>query len=83
MAVAFDDDNRDTEPSATHLLFRCRRCSGLTTDGPHADIEVALRRAMEDSPTIVHECPPALGTGGGAWGVAELVGTAERPRTAA
>jgi hypothetical protein len=83
MAVAFDDDNRDTEPAGGSVTYKCRRCGETVSEGPHTDVATALRRALEHAPTIVHECQPAVPQSAGALGVCELVGTSERPKVEA
>jgi len=78
-----------TEPAVhrqigEHVLYKCRRCGKCIPEGPHDDVRTALRRALEHAPTIVHECSPAWPSkdqrGGGAWGIADVVGTSERPK---
>jgi hypothetical protein len=61
------------------VIYKCRRCAQLISEGPHENVQTALRRALEHSPTITHECPVAWGTGGG-FGIADLIGTSERPK---
>lgn len=77
--MPFEDDVREREPESGSVLYRCRRCGSSFTEGPHADVATALRRALSSAPTVVHGCPPAHSLAGGALGVAEIIGTSERP----
>jgi hypothetical protein len=62
------------------LVFRCRRCSAVLSE-PCDSPAVEIRRRIETGQTFtLHECDPALGHGGGATGVCELLGEGERPR---
>lgn len=75
--MSFSDDILDKEPATGgSILYRCRRCSGLVAEGPHANVEIALRRAIESAPTITHVCES--GTDDSALGLADLIGTANR-----
>jgi hypothetical protein len=68
MAVAFDDDVRDTPRRG--LCFVCQRCGGAHSEA-HDDPEVALRRAVEAGTLhTFHRC-----THDGGTGLCRLVGT--------